>query len=273
MNLAVVLPVVAGLVLLRFLRVSLFVWVIAWWLALFLSLRWGFATPIPRSAIEMYMGIATVSLVAYVLSSRDRWQSFLGPVLKVVLVRRFRFVLVAVVVATPALAAWAVYRNLNVPVQPPYFARTVHPSPPATIEVHGEEVDLIRADNPFRHLEKSDPQAFREHVDNGRRVYYENCFYCHGDGLAGDGMFAHGLNPIPTDFTDAGVLPNFQESFFFWRIAKGGPGLPEEGGPWSSAMPRWETFLTTEEIWEVILFLYEFTGYQPRARGEHGHEE
>ena len=81
-------------------------------------------------------------------------------------------------------------------------------------------------------------------------------------------MFAHGLNPIPTNFTDQGTIPKLQETFLFWRIAKGGPGLPDEGGPWDSAMPAWEKFLTEEEIWDVILFLYDHTGYgrAPRKR-------
>ena len=89
--------------------------------------------------------------------------------------------------------------------------------------------------------------------------------------MAGDGMYAHGLNPIPTNFTDPGTIPQLQESFLFWRIAKGGPGLPGEGGPWDSAMPAWEKFLTEEEIWDVILFLYDHTGFRPRAAGEGVH--
>ena len=120
---------------------------------------------------------------------------------------------------------------------------------------------MVRGDNPYRGLEESAPEQFREHVENGRRVYFENCFYCHGDGL----------NPIPTNFTDSGVLPMYQESFFLWRIAKGGPGLPEEGGPWDTAMPIWESFLTEEEMWDVILCLYDFTGFEPRALHEVGH--
>jgi mono/diheme cytochrome c family protein len=102
-------------------------------------------------------------------------------------------------------------------------------------------------------------------------VYYRNCVFCHGDDLAGSGMFVHGLDPIPTNFTDSGTIPMLRDSFLFWRISKGGPGMPEEGGPWDSAMPAWEKFLTEDEIWEVILFLYDFTGTKPRAR-EVGHQ-
>ena len=30
-------------------------------------------------------------------------------------------------------------------------------------------------------------------------------------------------------------------------------------------MPAWENFMTEEEMWNTILFLYDFTGYKPRA--------
>ncbi|NNF02932.1 MAG: cytochrome c, partial [Rhodothermales bacterium] len=91
---------------------------------------------------------------------------------------------------------------------------------------------------------------------------------CHGDDMAGDGIFAHGLDPIPANFKDATTIAMLQEGYLFWRIAKGGPGLPPESTPWLSAMPAWELFLTEEEIWDVILFLYDYTGHRPRAREE-----
>ena len=141
----------------------------------------------------------------------------------------------------------------------------MHPSPPADITSHGQKIDLLRGEDPFRALEKTDPKAFAQHVENGRRIYYSNCFFCHGDALGGDGMFAYGLNPVPANFQDSGVLPMFQETFFFWRIAKGGPGMPDEGAPGDSAMPEWERFLTNDQMWEVILFLYSDTGYRPRS--------
>jgi mono/diheme cytochrome c family protein len=33
-------------------------------------------------------------------------------------------------------------------------------------------------------------------------------------------------------------------------------------------MPAWDDRLTEEQIWQVIMFLYDFTGQQPR-RWEH----
>ncbi len=33
-------------------------------------------------------------------------------------------------------------------------------------------------------------------------------------------------------------------------------------------MPAWEKFLKEDEIWDVILFLYDFTEQKPRAKEE-----
>ena len=169
----------------------------------------------------------------------------------------------------PMLVALNVYMKMNVPLEAPAFGRSIHPAPPPVVTVHDRDIDLVTGVNPYRELEQTDPEQFQAHLGNGRRVYFENCFYCHGDRMAGDGMFAFGLNPIPSNFTDQGVLPMLQESFLFWRISKGGPGLPEEGGPWDTAMPAWEKFLTEEEMWDVILFLYDYNNYRPRALAEH----
>lgn len=269
-NLPVILGFVAVLVLLRVLRASLLVWVLAWGIGMYVLMSRGFAVPVPASAQNIYMGIVLLALLAYVTSSPERVRDFRDPLVNFAGDPRYTLPLVVVLLALPALAAYRTYANSNVPVEPPFFARTVHPSPPTEITVHNEKIDLVGGDNPLRALEKTNPDAFRQHVENGKTIYYQQCFFCHADALAGDGMYAHGVNPAPANFIDQGVLPNFQETFFFWRIAKGGPGMPDEGGPGDSAMPEWERFLSNEEMWEVVLFLYDHTGYRPRAREDHG---
>jgi mono/diheme cytochrome c family protein len=211
-------------------------------------------------------------LLAYVLSDKERLAEVKGPLFAFLTERRFAPVLGLVVLAIPTAVAASIYLDMTSPAVPPNFGRTVHPAPPGSIQVHDSTFDMATLDNPYRHLEKDNPEEFQSKVQNGREVYYRNCFYCHGDLLAGDGMFIHGLNPIPTNFQDQGTLPILQESFIFWRISKGAPGLPEEGGPWASAMPAWEKFLSEDEIWDVILFIYDFTGARPRALAQHGGE-
>jgi mono/diheme cytochrome c family protein len=263
-----VLAVAAAFVLLNYLRARTFAWALACWVGIYAVIRFGFVTPIPSSVVQLYMAIVTLALAAYVSSSPLRREEVAAPVVALATERRYRPALAGVIVLLPALAATNAWLGSRVQLEAPAFGRTVHPAPPDTITVHDKTIDLARGANPFRELERTDPAKFAEHLRNGRTTYYRNCVFCHGDALAGDGMFAHGLNPIPTNFTDKGTIAQLQETFLFWRISKGGPGMPSEGGPWDSAMPAWEKFLSEDEIWEVILFLYDHTEQRPRAAGE-----
>jgi mono/diheme cytochrome c family protein len=268
MKLLVVLAVLAVFALLRLRRTGLLLWAAACWVAIYVLLRWGFTAPIPSSVVSLYMGIVTIAIMAYVSSSEERREEVSGPLIRFMTERRYTVLLIAAVIALPVLAAANVYVQMNAPLEPPFFARTVHPASPTEITVHDKKIDLDAGENPFLKLETSDPTEFRKRVENGRRVYYQNCVFCHGDNLAGNGMFVHGLDPIPTNFADKGTIAGLRDTFLYWRISKGGPGMPEEGGPWDSAMPAWEKILKEEEMWEAILFLYDFTGQKPRAREE-----
>jgi hypothetical protein len=270
MNILVLLAVALVFGLLRFSRANLLTWAVAWGVGIYVLLRFGFTVPIPSSVISLYMGIISIAILAYVSSSEERRAEVAGPLVRFMTEKRYTALLVATVLAVPAIAAANVYVRMNAPLEPPFFPRTVHPASPTTITVHDKRIDLDAGENPFLPLERSDPAAYRSRVENGRKVYYQNCVFCHGDTMAGNGMFAHALDPIPTNFTDQGAIAMLRDTFLFWRISKGGPGLPDEGGPWDTAMPVWENFLTEEEMWETILFLYDFTGQRPRAK-EEGH--
>jgi hypothetical protein len=269
MNIPVVLGVAAAFALLRFRRANLLLWAGAWWVGVYVLLRFGFTAPIPASVVSLYMAIVSIAILAYVSSSEERREEVSGPLVRFMTEKRYTALLVATVVALPALAAANVYVRVSAPLEPPFFPRTVHPASPPSVTVHEKRIDLDAGENPFLPLERSNPAEYRRHVDNGRKVYYQNCVFCHGDTMAGNGMFAHALDPIPTNFTDQGAIAMLRDTFLFWRISKGGPGLPEEGGPWDTAMPAWEKFLTEEEMWEAILFLYDFTGQRPRAKEVH----
>jgi mono/diheme cytochrome c family protein len=271
MNIPVVLAVVAAFALLHFRRTGLLVWAAAWWVGMYVLLRFGFSVPVPSSVITLYMGIVSIAILAYVSSSQERREEVSGPLVRFMTDKRYTVLLAITVVGIPALAAANVYVKMNVPLEPPFFPRTVHPASPSEITVHDKKINLDAGENPFAPLESSNPAEFRKHVENGRKVYYRNCVFCHGDTLAGNGMFVHGLDPLPTNFADQGAIAMLRDTFLFWRIAKGGPGLPAEGGPWDTAMPAWEKMLTEEEIWDVILFLYDFTGQRPRAKEEAAH--
>lgn len=272
MNWPIVLAVVFAMLLLRLLKPRMTVWAFVWALAPYLLLRHGFTIPVPGSVVQLYMGIVVVSLVAYVTSNRERMQETVAPLVRLAVDPRRTGALALTLLVLPALVVAGVYREKNRPLEVPTFNQTIHPAHPESISVHERAVDLLTADNPFRSLETTDPDEFLRRVGGGRDLYFRHCHYCHGSDMAGQGMFAHGLYPPPTSFVDPGTIAQQRESFLFWRVAKGGPGLPLEGAPWETSMPAWEQFLSEEQIWEVILVLYHDTGQRPWAVVPRVHE-
>jgi mono/diheme cytochrome c family protein len=250
-------------------RISMLGWVAIWWATIYLFLTQGFAAPLPFSIVREYMIIATLSLLVYVISDSMRWLAVKTPVLAFLTEKKFQRSLQVVCVLLPLVVGVKVYLNSQVEILAPGFSRSVHPAPPASISFQGKTIDLVRGENPLRALQHDDPEKFQEHLAKGRDIYYQNCFFCHGDAMQGDGHLAYGLDPIPTNFQDSATIGMLQESFLFWRIAKGGRGLPDEGAPWASAMPAWEDFLSEDDIWSVITYLYDYTGNKPRAVEAH----
>lgn len=269
MNLYVVAGVIAVLVILNFRRLPFIWWAVVWPVAIYIVVRYGITPNVPASVLKIYLWLTVTGVLAYLYADNDRFDAFSSQLKTLLVDPRYKLPLYAVVLLLPAGVAAKIYADHNVEVRAPTFGRTIHPAPPSSITFKGKPINLLTQPNPFRELETKDLQKFKEHVELGRTVYYQNCVYCHGDDLGGDGIYAHALDPVPANFNSATTISQLQEGYLFWRIAKGGPGLPEEAGPWSSSMPAWETFLDEEQIWNVILFLYDYTGSKPRAMEEH----
>jgi mono/diheme cytochrome c family protein len=217
------------------------------------------SAPVPKSVLTQYMFIALVGILLYVSTSDASWRRFKEPLNETMVRRDRRWLRILALVTLPALVGFATFAQVRPRVEAPIALRSIHPAPPGQITVRGRTVQLAGLANPLRSRGSLD-----EHVRTGRRVYYENCVPCHGDALDGRGHFAHGFNPAPLPLSGKGTIDQLTESFLFWRISKGGPGLPREGTPWNSAMPVWEDFLTDDEIWSVIIYLYQQSGLQPR---------
>ena len=226
----------------------------------FLFFRFGIRPPAPWSVIKLYMTITVFAVLVYVSSDSDSWEAFLRPIRSTLADDSKRQIRVALMVILPLLTGYYTYSSVAAEQGAPPELRAVHPAPPATMTFRGKTIDVQGLENPFR----KDTANFTKHVAEGGAIYIRNCVYCHGDNLDGNGLFAPAFNPRPADFTDPGTISMLQEGYLFWRIAKGGPGLPKESSPWNSVMPAWEDRLSDEEIWKVILYLYDTTGYQPR---------
>ena len=224
MNWAIVGPAVALLLILRvldgrLLRVPPLAWLAAWWIAVWVVIDHGFQVPIPQSVVKLFLSIVTGALALYATADPRRFREVREPIFAFLTEKRFLVPLALVVLLVPAAVAVSIYRDMTAPPQPPFFGRTIHPAPPNQITVHDKVLDLTTLENPHRGLEQRNPQLYREKVANGRKVYYENCFYCHGDLMEGEGMFAHALNPIPTNFQDPGTIAHEAVHQFFYESA------------------------------------------------------
>ena len=222
---------------------------------------------VPKSVVLQYMLTVLAGVLIWVSDSEERWVRFKGPIHAVLVEPQLKNVRTTLLAAVPLLIGFLTFRQVQATVSAPPNLRSIHPAPPASITFRGKQMTLAGLENPLR---KEGDMA--EHLKTGKAVYYKNCMPCHGDYLDGQGHYAHGFNPLPLNFQDNGTIAQLTESFVFWRVAKGGPGLPREATPWNSAMPAWEDFLTENEIWAVILFLYEATGWHPRTWEEGGAE-
>ncbi|MSQ77457.1 MAG: cytochrome c [Nitrospiraceae bacterium] len=257
--------------------------------------------PIPFSVRAMYGTVTMVAVFMWMSSNEEDWKKFRQPILNVMdgLTPLHKGLRTFFLIAIP-LGLWGFAYQSFVPqgagadVDEPIELRTVHPAPPASTKVHGKTFVLQTSQNPYRAnpegkydqeysnkliVEQSmgrlmqenanpwDPKAegYLKNVREGGEIFFQNCHFCHGDNLNGRGLHAFAFNPIPANFTDPGTIAQLQETFIFWRVSKGGLGLPREGFPWASVMPPWEQHLTTDEIWKVVLFEYWHTGYYPRT--------
>jgi len=225
------------------------------------------SAPVPQSVVIQYMLTVMVGVLLWASDNEERWRRFKAPIHRLMVEPEQRKGRLALLVVLPLLVGFVTWGQVRPSVAAPTELRSVHPAPPGQIQFRDRTIPITGLENPLRH-----EGSIEEHYERGKEIYYRNCLACHGDALAGEGHFAHGFNPAPLSLRSSGTIGQLTESFVFWRIAKGGPGLPAEGTPWNSAMPAWEDFLTEDEIWQVIIFLYEQSGLTPRTWEEEGEE-
>jgi hypothetical protein len=220
---------------------------------------------IPSSLLTMYMFFVVAGVFMVYTFTEESARELAAPIKALVEDPAKRKIRNVVFVVVPLAAGLYAYHETVPSFEAPVELRSIHPAPPSSVQAFGKRFDLTKLENPYRKLEKEDPEKFRALVAEGGAVYVQNCQFCHGDKLDGRGPYAQGLNPLPLNFRDVGTIAQLQESFLFWRVATGGPGLPKEATPWISSMPVWQDFLTEDEVWKVILFLYDYTGHRPRT--------
>ena len=227
---------------------------------------------IPQSVILLYMGFIALGVVIHVTLDDDRiarfWGFFLARSGEGMWIKGQRLALLAVL---PLAAGWWTYSSMLPHYSPPVEIFQRHPTV-------GEET-LSRIAIPAW---ARDPAGWRDaDIARGKAIYAANCAVCHGDKLDGAGPAALGFRyPIrPANFRDAGTIGQLTLRYVYWRLSVGGVQ-----NQFNSAMPRWVVPTDTpnaaslhsydlgpDEAWQVILYLYRETGFEPRKEEQRDH--
>ena len=123
-----------------------------------------------------------------------------------------------------------------------------------------KSITLKNLTNPF----KVDSKVLKK----GGTLYTKHCFLCHGDLLDGNGLFGKSFFPPPADFIRLDSILSRPQAYTFWRVMKGGQGLPIKYEPWNSAMPAWEDTLSEKDVWKIITYIYDTAGQRHTKPGE-----
>jgi len=87
-------------------------------------------------------------------------------------------------------------------------------------------------------------------MEQGKRMYHENCAPCHGEAGKGDGVGARSLPVRPADHTNAAVMNARTDAFLRDVIAKGGSAMGL-----SAFMPGWKGIFKDTEIEELVAYI------------------
>ncbi len=260
-------------------RVSLFWSTVIILIVTYLFLRFGVAyfsqfitgaehpLPVPGALMVIYLILVLGGLGVHIGMNAENQREFTTPVARFFRGpqpgdpgdrRLFRMARLGVLIFIPLLVGLLVFTQTVPSAGSPTMIRIQHPGLPKAFE---------EFKNPFGNVDETTRTGY---IEEGRALYMINCRPCHGTMADGAGPMARGFRLKPADFTDPGTIATVVESFAFWRVKKGNPGLPPESSPWDSAMPNWERDLSDEDIWKIIMAEYDIAGVAPRQ--PEGHE-
>lgn len=152
-------------------------------------------------------------------------------------------------------------RDLNIPLAPSYespayrnFNSGFRCAKNPEMAYPGETTPLSQV--PADYADKHMPAGWwtdTNVIEEGRQIYSaEGCRSCHKDGRpvkSGGGL------------RDQKNISRFSDSYWFWRVAEGVP---------KTTMKAWKSYLSEEQIWQVIAFVHQFShGGKPSEHADY----
>lgn len=219
----------------------------------YVLMRYIVQPPLPSNLTNFFMMFVLAGVVIYITLTDERIEEFLD-----FISIRSKLPLVwdvfrkAVLVIIPLFVAYNVYSTEKVTYAPPGELFQPHVTPPQWV------VDLKVPDY------ASDPSKWdQRHIEEGKKIYEDNCMPCHGKDADGKGPLASSIRypAAPTNFKEPGTIAQLPLSYVYWRVRDGGIFDRQ----FNSAMPGWGDELDEEEMWKVIMYIYHKAGVKPRT--------
>ena len=91
--------------------------------------------------------------------------------------------------------------------------------------------------------------AWGKDLQNGKKVYVDQCLKCHGERGKGDGPDADDLEKKPMDYTDKAKMSKFTDAQLVEVVRDG-----------KKPMPAYKKKLTPKEMEDVIAYIRTFAG-------------
>jgi mono/diheme cytochrome c family protein len=105
---------------------------------------------------------------------------------------------------------------------------------------NGVDPNYATRTNPLQHTARN--------IDDGKRLYEQDCALCHGPTGTGDGEAGKDLSPPPANIAAFIKTRMATDGYLYWSIAEGGV-------PFSTGMPPFKGSLNKDEIWKIVLYL------------------
>ncbi len=92
-----------------------------------------------------------------------------------------------------------------------------------------------------------------EGLEEGQRLFAQNCAACHGETGGGNGVFSADIKALagkyPANFSDPAIMLGAGPALLQGKILRGGMG---------TGMPSWGPILTDQQTWDLVSYLYTF---------------
>ena len=86
-------------------------------------------------------------------------------------------------------------------------------------------------------------------VEEGKKLFANNCVLCHGEKGDGDSQVGSTLKPPSSDLTDPKLQAAMGDDYIFWRISEGGAALNYDG------MTAFKDSLKEEQRWQLVAYV------------------